>query len=59
MLAIIFTNIAFAITLIYIMAERGQNCYKSSRFWLVLVGLLAALFVAFYYWSTKAGGVVA
>jgi pilus assembly protein TadC len=49
MLAILFTNVAFASYLIYLIAERKKNCYKSSQFWLALVGLLAALFVAFYH----------
>lgn len=49
MLAILFTNVAFASYLIYLIAERKMNCYKTSRFWLALSGLLAALFVAYYY----------
>jgi hypothetical protein len=49
MLAILFTNVAFASYLIYLIAERKKNCYKSGQFWLALVGLLAAMFVAYYY----------
>ena len=48
MLAILFTNVAFASYLAYLIAERGFSCYKTSRFWLAFVGLLASLFVAYY-----------
>jgi len=56
MLAILFTNIAFASYLIYLIAERKMNCYKTSRFWLAVSGLLASLFVAFYYLYLPEGG---
>lgn len=49
MLAILFTNVAFAAYMIYLIAERKWNCYKTSRFWLAISGLLASLFIAYYY----------
>ncbi len=49
MLAILFTNVAFAVFLMYQILEKKSKCYKSAKFWLALVGLLAALFVAYYY----------
>jgi len=56
MLAILFTNVAFASYMMYLIAERGWNCYKTSRFWLAVSGLLASLFVAYYYLYLPEGG---
>ncbi len=49
MLAILFTNIAFASYLVYLLLERKSEAVKSNKFWFAVAGLLAALFVAFYY----------
>lgn len=56
MLAILFTNVAFASYTIYLVAERKWNCYKTSRFWLAVSGLMASLFVAYYYLYLPEGG---
>jgi len=45
MIALAFTNIVFSSYLIYLGIERKKEIYKSSLFWLLLIGLMISLYI--------------
>jgi len=55
MLAILFTNLTFLSSLVYVILEEKKNFYKSNKFWLLTIAFLASLYIAIYYLKISAG----
>ena len=55
MLAILFTNLAFLSSMVYVILEEKKNFYKSNKFWLLAIAFLASLYITIYYLKINNG----